>query len=80
LPSPDLVAKIQQKQSEINTAQAWSMIKKLEEKLQSQIKLNDRTEEKLSQLENRAIIAEQRLQLVYKYLQEMGVDYQQIHK
>lgn len=80
LPSTDLATKIQQKQSEINTEQAWSMIKQLEEKLQSQIKLNDKTEEKLSQLENRATIAEQRLQVVYKYLQEMGVDYQEIYK
>jgi hypothetical protein len=79
-PSTDLATKVQQKQAEINEVQAWSIIKKLEEKLQSQIKLNNQAEDKLNQLENRAIIAEQRLQVVYKYLQEMGINYQEIYK
>lgn len=78
-PSTDLATKIKHKQSEINTDQAWSMIKKLEEKLQAQIQLNKEQEERVVQLENRAIIAEQRLQVVYKYLQESGIDPQNIY-
>jgi hypothetical protein len=77
--SADLSQKIQQKQSEINADKAWSIIKKLEEKLQFQIKLNAEAEDKFTQLENRAIIAEQRLQVVYKYLQEIGVNPQDIY-
>jgi hypothetical protein len=79
-PSADLAVKIHQKQSQIDETQAWSMIKKLEEKLQAQIKLNNDTQAKFSQLENRAIIAEQRLQVVYKYLQEIGADPREIYK
>jgi hypothetical protein len=79
-PSADLATKIKHKQSQIDENQAWLMIKKLEEKLQAQIKLNTEQAEEMSHLENRAIIAEQRLQVVYKYLRDMGIDPQQIHK
>ena len=77
--APDLAKKIQQKQSEINPDQAWSIIKKLEQKLQAQIKLNGEIEDKFNKLESRAVIAEQRLQIVYKYLQEIGVDPRDIY-
>jgi hypothetical protein len=77
--SADLAQKIHQKQQEINPDQAWSMIKKLEQKLQTQIKLNTEIEDKFNQAENRAIIAEQRLQVIYKYLQEVGIDPRDIH-
>jgi hypothetical protein len=77
--SDNLAKKIQQKQSEIEPDRAWSIIKKLEEKLQAQIKLNTETEEKFDRLENRAVIAEQRLQIIYKYLQEIGVNPQDIY-
>ena len=73
-PSVDLVKKIQQKQLEINPDQSWSIIKQLEQKLQAQIKSNREFSDKFNQLESRAIVAEQRLQIVYKYLQEIGVD------
>ena len=77
--SVDLAQKIQQKQSEITANRAWSIIEKLEEKLQLQIKLNTETEDKFTELENRAIIAEQRLQVIYKYLQGIGVNPQDIY-
>ncbi len=70
----DLAKKIHQKQLEINPEQAWSIVKKLEQKLQEQVQLTTAAEDKVSQLENRAVIAEQRLQIVYKYLQEIGVN------
>lgn len=79
-PSADLAIKIQQKQSTIDPARAWTMIKDLEEKLQLQMKLRSEAEEKFSELEHRATIAEQRLQLVYKFLQAKGIDPQQIYK
>jgi hypothetical protein len=70
----DLAQKIQQKQSEINADQAWSMIKKLEQKLQAQLKVNGELEAKCHNLEQRAELAEQRLQIVDRYLQQIGVD------
>jgi hypothetical protein len=78
--SADLAKKIQRKQTEIDPEQAWSMIKKLEQKLQDRIKLNAEMEEQLHQSENRATIAEQRLQIIYKHLQEIGVDPQDIFR
>ncbi len=77
--SADLAKKIQQKQSEISSDQAWLIIKKLEQKLQDQIKLNAEIEDKFNQLENRAIIAEQRLQIVHRHLQGIGINPQDIY-
>jgi hypothetical protein len=79
-PSMDLATKIRQKQSEINADRSWLMIKKLEEKLQAQIELTHEAQEQLDRSENRATIAEQRLQVVYKYLQKMGIDPKTIYK
>ena len=73
-PPVDLAKKIHQKQLEINPDRAWEIIKKLEQKLQSQIGLNTEMEAKVDRLKNRAMMVEQRLQVVYKYLQEIGVD------
>ncbi|WP_373544987.1 hypothetical protein [Chamaesiphon sp.] len=70
----DLAEKIHQKQLEINPDRAWEIIKKLEQRLQAQIGLNTEMEAKVDRLENRAVMVEQRLQVVYKYLQEIGVD------
>ncbi len=78
-PSVDLVKKIQQKQLDINPDQSWTIIKKLEQKLQAQIKSNSEISDKFNYLESRAIVAEQRLQIVYKYLQEIGVDPRDIY-
>lgn len=75
----DLAQKIHQKHSEINQDQAWPMIKDLEQKLQAQIKLNTEIQSKFSELEQRATIAEQRLEVVYKQLQLIGIDPQHIH-
>ena len=69
-----LANKIHQKQLEINPDRAWEIIKKLEQKLQAQIGLNTEMEDKVERLENRAVMVEQRLQVVYKYLQEIGID------
>ncbi len=76
---PELAKKIQQKQSEINTEQAWTMIKELEHKLQAQIKLHTEIEEKYNRSEHRAIIAEQRLKMVHQYLNKIGIDPQDIY-
>jgi hypothetical protein len=76
----DLAQKIHQKHSEINPDRAWPMIKDLEQKLQAQIKLNTETQAKFSELEQRATIAEQRLQVVYQQLQLIGIDPHQIYK
>jgi hypothetical protein len=75
----DLTEKIQRKQSAIDPDRAWTMIKQLEEKLQSQIKLNTETEAKLNRAESRTIVAEQRLQVIYKYLKGIGIDPQDIY-
>ena len=78
-PAVDLVQKIQQKKQEINPDQSWSIIKKLEQKLQAQIQVNGELSDKFNYLESRAIVAEQRLQIVYKYLQGIGVDPRDIY-
>jgi hypothetical protein len=75
----NLATKIQQKQSELNSDQGWTIIKDLEQKLQTQIKLCSEAEEKYNQSEHRAMIAEQRLKMVHKYLDRMGVNPQDIY-
>jgi hypothetical protein len=79
-PSTDLAKKIQQKQSEINPDQAWSMIKKLEQKLQAQIQINTELETQFHQLQARSEITEQRLKTVDNYLQQIGVDPQDLDR
>jgi len=78
-PPADLAKKIYQKQLEINPDQAWSIIEKLEQDLQTQIKLNREIEDKFTLLESRAMIAEQRLQIAYKYLQKIGINPRDIY-
>ncbi|WP_146138341.1 hypothetical protein [Chamaesiphon polymorphus] len=78
--SNELVKKIHSKTSTIEPDHAWSMIKQLEDKLQTQIKLTSELEEKIDRSESRATIAEQRLQIVYKYLQDSGIDPREIYK
>jgi hypothetical protein len=77
--SEDLAKKIQQKQQDINADQAWSMIKKLEQKLQAQIKLTAEAEDKAIHSEQRATIAEQRLQIIYRYLHSIDINPQDIY-
>jgi len=79
-PPADLAKKIHQKQLEINPDQAWSIIKKLEQKLQAQIKLTREIEDKSTRLEGRAMIAEQRLQIAYNYLQKIGINLRDIYQ
>ena len=74
LSSTNLAKKIQQKQSTIDAAQAWKIIKELEHKLQTQIKLATELEEKFDRAEQRATIAEQRLQMIHKHLHQVGID------
>jgi hypothetical protein len=77
--SANLAIKIQQKQAELNSAQGWKIIKELEQKLQAQIKLSREAEDKLSQAEHRTMIAEQRLKIVHKYLDRIGVNPQDVY-
>ena len=77
--SASLAKKIQQKQSTIDSEQAWKIIKELEHKLQAQIKLATETEEKYDRAEQRATIAEQRLQMIHKHLHEVGIDPRDIY-
>jgi hypothetical protein len=78
--SGDLAKKIQEKQSKLDPERARSMISELEQKLQAQIKINQETEAKFKELENRANIAEQRLQIVYKFLEKSGIDRKDIYR
>ncbi len=77
--SADLAKKIQQKQSTINSDQARTIIKDLEQKLQTQVQINAEMQEKLNREGHRATIAEQRLQIVYKYLQQIGISPRDIY-
>jgi hypothetical protein len=77
--SASLAKKIQQKQSTINPDQAWKIIKELEQKLQAQNARATELEVKCNKFEQRATIAEQRLQMLHKHLQQTGVDPRDIY-
>jgi hypothetical protein len=77
--SANLATKIQQKQTELNSDQGWKIIKELEQKLQAQIKLCREAEDELNQAEHRAVIAEQRLAMIHKYLDRIGVNPQDVY-
>ncbi len=70
----DLVDKIHQKKSELNPDRVWDMIKGLEQKLQEQIKSTAELAEKYDRAEQRAVVAEQRLQMIYRYFQQHGIN------
>ncbi len=78
--SADLVQKIQEKQLKVDPDRVMLIISELEEKLKAQAKLNQETEAKFKELENRAIIAEQRLQIAYKFIDQAGFDRQDLYK
>jgi hypothetical protein len=78
--SGDLAKKIQEKQSKLDPERARLMISELEQKLQAQTKINQETEAKFKELENRANIAEQRLQIIYKFLDKSGIDRKDVYK
>jgi hypothetical protein len=78
--SGDLAKKIQEKQSKLDPERARLMISELEQKLQAQAKINQETEAKFQELENRANIAEQRLQIIYKFLDKVGIDRKDVYK
>jgi hypothetical protein len=78
--SGDLAKKIQEKQAKLDPERARLMISELEQKLQAQAKINQETEAKFKELENRANIAEQRLQIIYKFLEKSGIDRQDVYK
>jgi ATP-dependent Lon protease len=70
---------IEDLEQKLQVEQAWTMIKELEKKLQSQIQISAAIEKKLTRSEHRAIIAEQRLQMVHEYLHKMGVNPQDVY-
>jgi hypothetical protein len=78
--SADLAKKIQEKQFKVDPDRVMLMISELEAKLKAQAKLNQETEAKFQELENRAIIAEQRLQIAYKFLDKAGFDRKALYK
>ncbi len=80
LSSADLARKIQQKQSKVDPERVRSIINDLEQKLQAQIELNHKIEVKCSELEHRTTIAEQRLQIVYRFLKEQEIDIKDIFR
>jgi hypothetical protein len=78
--SADLAKKIQEKQLKVDPDRVLLVISELEAKLKAQAKLNQETEAKFQELENRAVIAEQRLQIAYKFLDKAGFDRQALYK
>ena len=72
--SSDLAQKIQEKQLKVDPDRVMLIVHELEEKLKAQAQLNQETEAKFQELESRAIIAEQRLQIAYKFLDKAGFD------
>ena len=80
IPSADLARKIQQKQSKVDPDQVRLIIQELKEKLKFQIQLNQEIESKVDELAQRANIAEQRLEIVYKFLADKGIDRNAIYR
>ena len=78
--SADLAKKIQEKQLKVDPDRVMLIISELEAKLKDQAKLNQETEAKFKELESRAIIAEQRLQIAYKFLDKAGFDRQALYR
>jgi hypothetical protein len=78
--SGDLAKKIQEKQLKVDPDRVMLVIGELEAKLKAQAKLNQETEAKFQELENRALIAEQRLQIAYKFLDKAGFDRQALYR
>ncbi|MCY7369130.1 MAG: hypothetical protein LH474_13370 [Chamaesiphon sp.] len=78
--SADLVQKIQEKQLKVDPDRVMLIVHELEEKLKAQAKLNQETEAKFQELESRAMIAEQRLQIAHKFLDQAGFDRQDLYK
>ncbi len=78
--SSDLAKKIQEKQLKVDPDRVMLIISELEAKLKDQAKLNQETEAKFKELESRAIIAEQRLQIAYKFLDKAGFDRQALYR
>ena len=72
--STDLAQKIQEKQLKVDPDRVMLIVHELEQKLKAQAKLNQETEAKFQELESRAIIAEQRLQIAYRFLDKAGFD------
>ena len=70
---------IEDLEQKLQAEQAWTMIKELEKKLQYQIQISAAIGKKLTRSEYRAIIAEQRLQMVHEYLHKMGVNPQDVY-
>jgi hypothetical protein len=78
--SSDLAKKIHEKQLKVDPDRVMLVISELEAKLKAQAKLNQETEAKFKELESRAVIAEQRLQIAYKFLDKAGFDRQALYK
>ncbi len=78
--SSNLARKIQEKQLKVDPDRVMLIVSELEAKLKEQAKLNQETEAKFKELESRATIAEQRLQIAYKFLDKAGFDRQSIYK
>jgi hypothetical protein len=80
LSSADLARRIQQKQSKVDPERVRLMIQDLEQKLQVQIEANQKIAAKCFELEHRTVIAEQRLQVIYRFLKAQGIDRKDIFK
>ena len=76
----DLTQKIQEKQLKVDPDRVMLIVHELEEKLTAQAQLNQEIEAKFQELESRAIIAEQRLQVAYNFLDKAGFDRQDLYK
>jgi hypothetical protein len=80
LSSADLARRIQEKQSKVDPERVRLMIQDLEQKLQVQIEANQKIAAKCFELEHRTVIAEQRLQVIYRFLKAQGIDRKDIFK
>jgi hypothetical protein len=65
---------------EVQVREQLAAIEELQQKLNAQIDANSELEQKCFKLEHRAAIAEQRLEIVYKYLATININPQDIYR
>jgi hypothetical protein len=74
------IAKDRDNLPEVPIQQPSTTIAELQQKLNAQLESNAKIEEKCKKLKQRVSIAEQRLEVVYKYLAKIGIDPQDIYR
>jgi hypothetical protein len=77
---PEVIAKDRNNPVEVTFESPSITIEELQQKLDAQLESNAEIKEKYKKLKQRSSIAEQRLEVVYKYLAKVGINPQDIYR